>query len=197
MQNTTEIAEILDHPVSVGGVRFDPRWFILESLGDILCVMQALYLGNAGMSKLIPFHEGYSGSRKGFFWLAARWGVGNYPHLFRSVIGFIEIGIFLGCMLCFLPYPWAQVVVCMSLVSGVAMSFAFLINHLSDSWKKKWSILRNLLQASLALSIRIHQDLPDESVSSVKIFSLCTVIGIVFMLYRRAKYGKVPDPLLG
>ncbi len=195
MNNTT--IDELSKPVSMGGVTFDPIWLSLEALGDILCVMLALYVGNAGMSKLVPFHEGYAGSRKGFFWLASRWGIGNYPHLFRTIVGITEIGIFLGCMLCFLPTPGTQLLVCMALVSGIAMCLAFFINHLSDPWSKKWSVLRNLIQACLALWIRVHQDLPDSSLQTLKGYGLVTLFGLVFMIYRRAKYGKVPDPLLG
>jgi hypothetical protein len=186
---------LLSKPVSFGGVTFDPIWLLLEVVGDILCVMLALYVGNAGMSKLVPFHEGYSSSRKGFFYLASRWGIGNYPHLFRTIVGILEICIFLGCMLCFLPTPGTQLVVCMSLVAGIGISIAFLVNHLSDS--KKWSVLRNLIQTCIALRIRVHQDLPDSAMASLKIFGLVTFFGLVFMLFRRSRYGKVPDPLLG
>lgn len=200
MSNTTNSTSDLLGPLKEEWNSIDFQWVALESLSDILCVSMALYVGLAGLRKLWPYHEGYSGTRKGFVWLAARWGVGNYPHLFRTLIGLIEVSVFLGCMVCFLPGPTAQLITCLSLVAGMAVCCAYFVTHWSDSWKQKFSVLGQFAQAGAALAIRLYQDFDWTDRQHVLVlygFVGITSIAFLYMVYRRLRFGHVPDPLLG
>lgn len=177
----------------------DYQWVALESLSDVLCVLLAVYVGLAGVRKLWPYHEGYTGTRKGFIWLAARWGVGNYPHMFRSFIGLIEVCIFMGCMTCFLPGPVWQLSTCLALIAGMGICIAFFVTHWADSWKQKLSVLVHFAQAAAALAIRLYQDFDwadDKHVRTLYIGAGTTTLGLLYMFYRRLRYGKIPEPLL-
>lgn len=178
----------------------DYQWVALESLSDILCVSMAVYVGLPGLRKLWPYHEGYTGTRKGFIWLAARWGVGEYPHLFRSFVGLLEVSVFIGCMACFLPGPTAQLITCLALIGGMGICFAFFVTHWSDSWKQKFSVLLQFCQAGAALAIRLYQDFEwtdRNHVLTLYGFIGITTLSFTYLLYRRFRYGHVPDPLLG
>jgi hypothetical protein len=178
----------------------DYQWMALESFSDLLCVLMAVYVVTSGVRKLWPYHEGYGGTKKGFIWLAATWGVKDHPHLFRTLTGLIELTVFAGCLMCFLPGPMWQLVTCLSLVLGIALCVSFLITHKSDPWKQLLGILRNMLQAAVALGIRLYQDFDWANTRLVKPFYIgtsCIVLGVLYMIYRRARYGRIPDPLLG
>jgi hypothetical protein len=178
----------------------DYRWVALESFSDLLCVLMAVYVALPGIRKLWPYHEGYVGTKKGFIWLAATWGVPNYPHLFRTVTGMVEISVFVGCLMCFLPGPTWQLVTCLALVMGMALCISFMITHKADPWRQILGVFRHFLQAGIALGIRLYQDFDWSNPQLVKplyVGSSLIVVGLVYMIYRRARYGKVPDPLLG
>ena len=194
--NTSDILTPLREEIHA----IDYQWVALESFSDLLCVLLAVYVAVPGIRKLWPYHEGYIGTKKGFIWLAATWGVPNYPHLFRTVIGMIEICVFVGCLMCFLPGPIWQLITCLALVMGIALCFSFMITHKSDPWKQLLGIARQIAQASIALGIRLYQDFDWSNPDLVKpLYTGSSLIGIgmVYMIYRRARYGKIPDPLLG
>ena len=196
MSNSTDIRAPLKQELHA----IDYQWVALESLSDVLCVMMAVFVGLPGLRKLWPYHDGYAGTKKGFIWLAARWGVGNFPHLFRTCIGIVEVYVFVACMTCFLPSPSAQLITCTGLVAGIAVCLAFFVTHWSDAWKQKLPPITHLLQAAVALAIRLFQDF-DWADRRHKLclyaFASLTGLGLLYMCYRRLRYGKVPDPLLG
>jgi len=193
MNNLTDIANhVVDETKSV-----NYQYFVLEAISDIFCVLMALFLVGQGLRKLVPFHSGYSASKKGFIFLANRWGIPEYPHLFRTIVGVLEVLIFVGCMMCFLPQPAVQAVVCMALIAGISLCVPFLITHWNDPWKERLPTLQQMAQGGTALSIRLYQDVPSESIQSIEVFAVLTVIGLAFMIYRRARYGRIPNPLLG
>lgn len=197
MSNSTSdyIAPLISEVSSI-----DYQWAALEALSDILCVSMALYVGLNGAKKLWPYHDGYAGTKKGFYWLASIWGVRAYPHLFRSVIGIVEVSVFIGCMCCFIPSAVFQLVTCIALVMGMSLCVAFFITHTNDPWSKRGPQLWQFAQASLALAIRLYQDFPSDNHQMVITFKVSCVlifVGLVFMIYRRVRYGRVPDPLLG
>jgi hypothetical protein len=176
------------------------QWVALESLSDLLCVLLALYVGLPGLRKIWPYHEGYAGAKKGFIWLAARWGVGDYPHLFRTVIGMVELSVFLGCFMCFLPGPTSQLITCLSLIAGMGLCIPFFITHAGDPWRQRIVPLRQFAQAGLALAIRLYQDFDWSDQQAVALLysgAGCVGFGVLYMIYRRARFGKLPDPLLG
>ena len=197
--NSTTTGDILT-PLSQEIKSINYEWVALESLSDLLCVMLALYVGLQGMRKIWPYHEGYAGSKKGFIWLAARWGVGNYPHLFRTFIGLTEIAVFLGCLMCFLPGPTSQLITCLSLIVGMCLCVCFLVTHSGDPWSQRLVPIRHIFQAAIALAIRLGQDFDWEDRNAVWMLyagSGATVAGLIYMGYRRVRFGKIPDPLLG
>ena len=178
----------------------DYQWVALESLSDIFCVLLAVYVALPGIRKLWPYHAGYAGTKKGFIWLAMTWGVANHPHLFRTMVGCIEVTIFAGCLMCFIPGPSWQLVTCTSLMLGIALCISFMITHKSDPWRQILGVFRQMTQAALALAIRLYQDFDWTDPSMTKPFliaSISTACGLLYMIYRRARYGKLPDPLLG
>ena len=196
MSNSTDIFAPLKQEVQA----IDYQWVALELLSDLLCVLLAVYVALPGIRKLWPYHEGYVGTKKGFIWLAAVWGGGNYPHLFRTMIGLVEMSVFVGCMMCFLPGPTWQFITCVALVMGIALCVSFLITHNADPWKQKLSVLRQMAQAATALGIRLYQDFDWTDKESVKDFYVASAViatGVVYMIYRRMRYGQAPDPLLG
>jgi hypothetical protein len=196
---TNSTAEFLT-PLEQEIAAIDYQWVALESLSDILCVLMAVYVAVPGVRKIWPYHEGYMGTKKGFIWLATTWGIPNYPHLFRTITGLIELTVFLGCLMCFLPGPSWQLVTCLSLVLGMGLCTCFLVTHKSDPWKHLFGIARQILQAAVALGIRLYQDFDWSNPNLVKPFYTgvsLTSLGVIYMLYRRARYGKIPDPLLG
>ena len=196
MSNSTDIFAPLKQEVQA----IDYQWVALESLSDLLCVLLAVYVALPGIRKLWPYHEGYVGTKKGFIWLAATWGVGNYPHMFRTLTGLLELFVFVGCLMCFLPGPLWQLVTCVALVVGMALCLSFLITHKSDPWKQRLGMMREIAQASVALGIRLFQDFDWTNVRLVKTFYIASssvAVGLLYMIYRRARYGKIPDPLLG
>lgn len=194
--STSDFLSPLENEVS----SIDYQWAALEVGADILCVSMALYVGLNGAKKIWPYHEGYAGTKKGFIWLAARWGVGNYPHLFQLIIGLSEVFVFAGCMMCFIPLPFFQLWTCVSFALGMAMCLAFLITHSSDPLKLRLTQLWYFTQAATALAIKLFQDFPWADPRSVTLFKVATggiLVGFLFMVYRRLRFGKVPDPLLG
>ena len=193
MNNITDIANhVVEETKSV-----DYQYFALEAISDIFCVLMAIFLIGQGIRKLLPFHSGYSASKKGFFFLANRWGVAEYPHLFRTIVGILEVLVFIGCMMCFLPQPGVQAIVCMALITGIALCVPFLITRWSDPWKERLPMMQQMAQGGTALAIRLYQDVPTESLQSIEVFAVFTIIGLAFMIYRRARYGRIPNPLLG
>ena len=147
MSNSTDILSPIQQELS----SVDYQWVALESLSDVLCVLMAVFVAVPGVRKLWPYHEGYLGTKKGFIWLATTWGIPNYPHLFRTVIGLLELCVFTGCLMCFLPGPVWQLVTCLSLVLGISLCLCFLITHKSDPWKQLLGMMREIAQAALAL----------------------------------------------
>jgi len=176
------------------------QWVALETLSDLLCVLLALYVGLSGVRKVWPYHEAYAGTKKGFIWLAARWGVGDYPHLFRTLTGIVEIGIFLGCLMCFLPGPTSQLVTCLALVLGIGLCVSFFITQAGDPWRQRLVHVRYFVQSGVALFIRLYQDFDWADHQSVLMLyggTGCVSLGLLYMIYRRVRFGKTPDPLLG
>ena len=193
MNNVTDITS---HVVSEAK-SIDYQYFALEAISDIFCVLMGMYVVSHGTRKLVPFHSGYAAAKKGFIFLANRWGIAEYPNLFRTFVGLIEVLVFIGCMMCFLPQPGVQAVVCMALIAGIALCIPFLMTHWSDPWKDRLSMLQQMAQGGTALAIRLYQDVPGESMGTIEMFAIPTVVGLAFMLYRRARYGRIPNPLLG
>jgi len=178
----------------------DYQWVALESLSDLLCVLLALYVAIPGLRKVWPYHEGYPGAKKGFIWLASRWGIGDYPHLFRTLTGIMELLIFFGCLMCFIPGPTSQLITCLSLILGIGLCVCFFITHSNDPWKEKLVPLRQIAQAAIALWIRLYQDfdwLDEDAVFMLYCGAGGVIVGLFYMIYRRLRFGKTPDPLLG
>ena len=193
MNNVTDITNhVVDEVKAI-----DYQYFALETVSDIFCVLMGTYLVGHGVRKLVPFHSGYASSKKGFIFLANRWGIPQYPHLFRTFVGLVEVFTFIGCMMCFLPQPEVQGLVCMALITGIALCIPFLMTHWNDPWKDRLPMLQQMAQGGAALAIRLYQDVPPESIQSVEIYTVLTLIGLGYMIYRRSRYGRIPNPLLG
>ena len=87
MNNVTDITNhVVDEVKAI-----DYQYFALETVSDIFCVLMGTYLVGHGVRKLVPFHSGYASSKKGFIFLANRWGIPQYPHLFRTFVGLVEV----------------------------------------------------------------------------------------------------------
>jgi hypothetical protein len=200
MHNSTDITERILEPLAQEIESINYEWVAFETFSDILCVAAALYVLVPGLKKLWPYHKGYDGARKGFMWLAARWGVGNYPHIFRTFAGLVEVAVAAGCMLCFLPGPTAQVITCLSLYSFLLLCLSFVVTHWKDTWAQILGIVKYFVIGAVALSARLWQDFPfadEDLVTGGAVVAAVVGVGFLYMLYRRFRFGKVPDPLLG
>ena len=85
----------------------------------------------------------------------------------------------------------------MALITGIALCVPFLMTHWNDPWKERLPMLQQMAQGGTALAIRVYQDVPPESMQSIEVYGVLTMIGLAFMIYRRARYGRIPNPLLG
>lgn len=197
MSNST--GEILK-PLADEVFAIDYRWVALESVSDLFCLLLAIYLFMPGLEKIVPSHPKYPEKQRIFVWLAFTWGVRDNPRLFQFLVGLVETAVAIGLMACFLPDPTAQLIACLSLITAINLCAVFFITLIREPWKKKGVAVRQLVQAGVALWIRLHQDLHWDNDSHVfYMYAWIASCGLVstFMLYRRIRYGKAPDPLLG
>jgi hypothetical protein len=178
----------------------DPKWVALEAISDLLCLLMALYLLMPGVQKLLPSHPKYPDKQRIFIWLSSTWGVPNYPRLFQFVVGLVETSVAVACFACFLPGPTAQLITIMALILSINLCTVFFITLVKEPWGKKGLALRQLLQGAIALWIRLSQDFDwkdSDAVFYIYAWTAAIALGSLFMLYRRFRYGRAPDPLLG
>ena len=195
MSNSTQVFQPLVDEVKA----IDFEWVALEAVADLLCVLMTLYLLMPGIQKLVPWHSKFPEKQRIFLYLSPTWGVQNYPGLFQFLVGLLETLVALGCLACFLPGASAALITCCSLILSIGLCVVFFITLWKDSWIKKGLAMRQCLQAGLALWIKLRQDFETDEfyIFFIRSWAAAVTLGSVFMLYRRCRYGKAPDPLLG